>query len=354
MTSSLLTNFYRPFYVVDGDLSDWQLFGGEDTLPWPPVADEIAVAGTNLDTTATASAADMNSAQFSSQRDAGNVDVQAARASDSSSSVSAFAITASTAQCDLLPENISVPTTVAPGASFSVSWLLANQGSGAANSTSTTEVRINQSTTSAAGTNLAGVSTAALAGNSSVSQSATITAPTAPGTYFVWVLADDFSNVTNQSSTSNDLEHSAAFTVSGGGGGGNPTTAYPITSLQQGSQSWDVLALQNWLINQGYLAQGDNTGFYGPLTQTAVTQLQNDLISKGSLSAGDNTGNYGPLTEAAMQKTYGASTLSNGLGATSLLAGFDREAYPTSPVMATLYSQTNLRWSGYYLERFID
>jgi len=82
------------------------------------------------------------------------------------------------AQSDLLPENITLGSiTVAPGASLSVDWLLANQGSGAANSTSTTELRINQSSTSAAGTDLIGVSTAALAAGASVSQSATLTAP---------------------------------------------------------------------------------------------------------------------------------------------------------------------------------
>jgi hypothetical protein len=63
---------------------------------------------------------------------------------------------------DLVPRNVSLgSTSVAPGASLSVNWLLANQGTGAANSTSTTELRINQSSTSFAGTNLAGVSTAA-------------------------------------------------------------------------------------------------------------------------------------------------------------------------------------------------
>jgi hypothetical protein len=103
---------------------------------------------------------------------------------------------------------------VAPGASLSVSWLLANQGLGAANSTSTTELRINQSASSASGTDLTGVSTAALAAGASTSQSATLKAPTTPGTYFVWVIADDLSTVTNQSNTTNDPQRSVAFTVS--------------------------------------------------------------------------------------------------------------------------------------------
>jgi hypothetical protein len=117
-------------------------------------------------------------------------------------------------QSDLTPTNISLgSTSVVAGAPLSVNWTLLNQGSGAANSTSTTELRITQSATSSAGTDLVGVSTPALAAGASVAQSGTLTAPTAPGTYYVWVVADDLRNVTNQSNTSNDAQHSVAFTV---------------------------------------------------------------------------------------------------------------------------------------------
>jgi hypothetical protein len=116
---------------------------------------------------------------------------------------------------DLLPGSITLGSTkVAPGASLSVSWVLSNQGLGAANSTSTTELRINQTASSASGTDLTGVSTAALVAGASTSQSATLKAPTTPGTYFVWVIADDLRTVTNQSNTTNDPQHSVAFTVS--------------------------------------------------------------------------------------------------------------------------------------------
>ena len=115
---------------------------------------------------------------------------------------------------DLIPVNISLgSTSVAPGATLSVNWLLWNQGNMAASSSSTTVIRINQSSSSAAGSNLDTEGTAALGAGISVSQSSVLTAPTTPGTYFVWVIADNFSNVTNQSSTSNDLQHSVAFTV---------------------------------------------------------------------------------------------------------------------------------------------
>src|SRR5438067_376261 len=112
---------------------------------------------------------------------------------------------------DLIPTNITLgSSSVTPGGSLSVSWSILNQGSAAANSTSTTELRITSSSTSAAGTNLAGVSTSALGAGASQSESTTLTAPTTPGTYYVWVIADDFSNVSNQSNTSNDLQHSLA------------------------------------------------------------------------------------------------------------------------------------------------
>ena len=53
---------------------------------------------------------------------------------------------------DLIPQSIVVsPNPVAPGASLSVNWTLANIGTAAANATSTTVVRINQSTSSEIG-----------------------------------------------------------------------------------------------------------------------------------------------------------------------------------------------------------
>lgn len=52
-----------------------------------------------------------------------------------------------TAQSDLIPQNI-VPASVAPGDSLSVNWNIPNQGTPAANSTSSTEVRITSSPTS--------------------------------------------------------------------------------------------------------------------------------------------------------------------------------------------------------------
>ena len=139
---------------------------------------------------------------------------------------------------------------------------------------------------------------------------------------------------------------------------GTTDTDYPTISLQpdsgsglgDGAESWDVLALQNWLINQGYLGQGYNTGYYGSLTKSAVSQLQTYLINNGYLAQGLNTGNYGSLTESALQKAYGASTLGTNYSSTTLLPGFDAEIYPGPQIMQTLKAQTNLKWCGYYLD----
>ena len=142
-----------------------------------------------------------------------NVTNQTNTSNDLQHSVS-FTVTGSPTQSDLIPTNITLgSTTVAPGAPLSVNWSLLNQGPGAANSSSTTVVRINQSSTSAAGSNLDTEGTAALGAGASASQNSVLTAPTTPGTYFVWILADNFSNVTNQTNTSNDLQHSVSFTV---------------------------------------------------------------------------------------------------------------------------------------------
>ncbi|MFZ2693746.1 MAG: peptidoglycan-binding domain-containing protein, partial [Minisyncoccia bacterium] len=53
----------------------------------------------------------------------------------------------------------------------------------------------------------------------------------------------------------------------------------------------DVIALQDFLISKGYLPLGNNTGFFGPLTRSAVQKYQCD---KGIVCSGDEaTTGYG-------------------------------------------------------------
>jgi hypothetical protein len=98
-----------------------------------------------------------------------------------------------------------------PGANLTVNWTLANIGTAAANASSTTVVRITPSPTSAAGTDLASISTSALAAGASVNQNTMLTAPATPGTYYVWVVADRFGVVDQK--PANDAQRSGVLIV---------------------------------------------------------------------------------------------------------------------------------------------
>jgi hypothetical protein len=104
-----------------------------------------------------------------------------------------------------------------------------------------------------------------------------------------------------------------APSISGGsGGGGTPNYSYafspvagtptPVSQniyssvrftkdLSFGMRGQEVRVLQNYLISKGYLAFGNNTGYFGPLTRNAVASFQKD---NGIIS----TGYFGPLSRA--------------------------------------------------------
>lgn len=62
----------------------------------------------------------------------------------------------------------------------------------------------------------------------------------------------------------------------------------------------DVTALQNNLIDQGYLAKGYNTGYFGALTETALKKFQCDKNIVCSGGKTDGYGVYGPKTRVAL------------------------------------------------------
>jgi hypothetical protein len=72
-------------------------------------------------------------------------------------------------------------------------------------------------------------------------------------------------------------------------------------TLQQGDRGDAVRALQQFLIAEHFLAPGNVTGYFGPLTQTAVQQFQ---AARGIVSLGDpietGYGAAGPQTRAAI------------------------------------------------------
>jgi len=206
-------------------------------------------------------------------------------------------------QSDLIPQNISVPQTVAPGANFTPTWTLANIGSGAANSTSTTAVRINQSSSSASGDNLAFVSTPALAGHDSVPQNATITAPTTPGTYYVWIIADNYSKVTNQSNTSNDLQHSASFTVQVTG----QSDLVPQNIVVPGTVTAGVSFTPTWSVaNAGNAAANSTSTTVVRINQSSSSASGDNLasVSTQALAAGASQPESATITAPTTPGTY--------------------------------------------------
>lgn len=77
----------------------------------------------------------------------------------------------------------------------------------------------------------------------------------------------------------------------------NPVSTSECTSfarnLSVGVRGIDVTTYQIYLINRGYLAAGNSTGYFGPLTRAATMRFQ----AENSISA---TGFVGPLTRARL------------------------------------------------------
>ena len=148
--------------------------------------------------------------------DNGGVLTQSNYANDYAHSLG-FTVTVTAALPDILPQNISLSSsTVTAGGTLTVTFDIHNQGTGNAAAT-TTRLRLNQSstTTSAGDTSLGDVSTPSISAGgtaSSLNKLVTIPPGTPAGTYYIWVVADNGSVLT-QSSYANDYAHSLSFTV---------------------------------------------------------------------------------------------------------------------------------------------
>ena len=148
--------------------------------------------------------------QFNNANDAGvwGVQVNSPDGAQHSNRVSFNVETAVTQLPNLVPQDIALDkSTVSGGDTLTVTWKLANTGSGSSPAT-VTGVRINQtiSRTSVSDGTLANIPAPVLAPFSSVQQSATITIPNlaAGGTYYVWVVADNAINSTLKQSNYRD------------------------------------------------------------------------------------------------------------------------------------------------------
>jgi len=88
-----------------------------------------------------------------------------------------------------------------------------------------------------------------------------------------------------------------------------PTTATAASScgingsLSQGSQGVSVEALQNFLVSQGLMSQGDATGYFGPITEAAVKYFQ----QQSGVQAGSAAGTVGPQTQAVIAERCGTT-----------------------------------------------
>lgn len=82
-----------------------------------------------------------------------------------------------------------------------------------------------------------------------------------------------------------------------------------VRSLSFGSRGQDVVELQNFLIVQGNLAAGNNTGYFGRLTEKAVQQFQCTKMKICSGSPESNGyGAVGPRTRASIQAACATTT----------------------------------------------
>jgi hypothetical protein len=138
------------------------------------------------------------------------------------------------------------------------------------------------------------------------------------------------------SSVSVSTSGSSSGSSSSGGGGGSSSggttagsflTCVPGLSavslsnnLSRGSEGVDVTNLQNFLISKGYLAVGNNTGFFGPLTEAALQGFQKaqNIVSSGSVAT-TGYGAAGPKTRAVINPLLSTSSCAAGTSTTQSL-----------------------------------
>jgi peptidoglycan hydrolase-like protein with peptidoglycan-binding domain len=89
-----------------------------------------------------------------------------------------------------------------------------------------------------------------------------------------------------------------------------PTIAHTFShDLSPYSRSSEVTVLQNFLITRGYLASGNATGYFGPLTTTALQNFQRaqGIVTSGT-PATTGFGNFGPQTRQAVNSLLGSTS----------------------------------------------
>ena len=162
--------------------------------------------------------------------------------------VSAPFTVSSASTVDVEPIEVSLSSgSVEPGGQLTVSWRIRNNGTGTAG-TSNSQVRFTSSASSygGPGNNFgAAQPTGSIGPGQNEEQDVTVSAPSAPGTYYAWVIADNSNpGQLTQTDVSNDFAVSAPFTVS--------------REPQDVTSDWIRPLTGNWNISFGFLAHAPN------------------------------------------------------------------------------------------------
>lgn len=182
---------------------------------------------------------------------------------------------------DVQPLNISLSSTsVAPGATVTASWLVRNNANSAAQP-SNSQLRITTSNAAdgsgtAANNVGAALGTGSIAPGASVSQTRTFNAPTTPGIYYLWVVADTGGALT-QSNTANDAVASVPLVVTPPG----TVDVQPLNvALSSSNVAPGAAVMATWQIrNNGTIS-----------APSSVSQLR---LTTSSTSAGSATNDVG-------------------------------------------------------------
>lgn len=182
--------------------------GKQDSPSANSITVEIyAVFSNNMQFLTTVTPAANGSFTATASAPSGNFTIRAT-STDSNGNTSEFsdAVTV-TQQPDLIVQNLSIsPTSTTAGSTISVSFTIRNQGSAAASTSASTVVLSNDNKIELTDTQLATVPTPALNSNTtSPTLSATVTVPSTlqPGKFFIGVVADAFSSITESNENNN-------------------------------------------------------------------------------------------------------------------------------------------------------
>lgn len=213
-----------------------------------------------------------------------------------------FSVTGSGTSPDLVVESPGVSdSSLSPGDSFTVSATVRNQGTGTADSTTLRYYRSTNSTISSSDTEIGTDYVSSLSSGSTSYESASVTAPTTEGTYWIGACVD---SVTGESSTSNNCSSGLQVTVSQTGAPDlvveNPGVS--DTTLAPG-QSFTASATVR---NQGNAASDSTTVRYYQSTNSTISTSDTELGTDGvtGLSPGSTSPESGGVVAPASTGTY--------------------------------------------------